>query len=347
VAGAAIGCFIAGLLVAATAVFFLMRKRSNNRRYASPANYTPAAAHPYGGEKGTPLVAIDPLPTNASGLDFLPQQADDAEVRRKLSTVIDQIDQHVENFYANRPVSLTAAMEGELSRFETSQLSQPLAACFDQATQPTVLIKHCLAFHIFNLTMAPGEGTAPILPPELASMVAMVYHKSLAPNTSKGIPSALLLKCRKLTNNTTDTITAFTLWKQLTSYLRPDLLRDPATLHASTNDATNIANQFTAVFTPWRNDAYSDDQRSRHLTELLEHAIHTAIWLFGQPDSYRFDWNVPTIDTAVGRNVSVGGRGRAAAEKVAVAPGVSKLTHGGVRLLGQGQQLLGVVVKRI
>lgn len=189
VAGAAVGCFFAGLLIAGVLAFYFMRKRSTNKRYASPAHYVPAPAHPYGGEKGTPMVAIAPVA--AGNLDFLPQQADDAEIRRKLSTVIDQIDQHVENFYANRSVPLTAAMEGDLSRFETSQLPQPLAACFEQSIQPTVLIKHCLAFHIFNLTMAPGEGTKPILPAEIAGMIGAVYNRSLAPDASKGIFSLI------------------------------------------------------------------------------------------------------------------------------------------------------------
>ena len=127
------------------------------------------------------------------GLDFLPQQAGDAEVAAKLSTVIDQVDQHVENFYANNNVPLSASIEAELSRFETSQLPQPLAACFEVTGNPTALIKHCLAFHIFNLTIAPGEGTQPLLPPELSSMVAAVYNRSLSPSTSKGIDT--IVKC--------------------------------------------------------------------------------------------------------------------------------------------------------
>jgi len=187
IAGAAIGCFIAGALVAALVSFFMFKKRSQRNRYVARSTYLPGPEPRYDGEKGTPMVSVAPV----GNLDFLPQQADDAEVQRKLSTVIDQIDQHVENFYSNRNIRLNADLEGELSRFETSELAQPLAACFEHTTNPTALIKHCLAFHIFNLTLAPGEGTQPLLPAELAGTIAAVYNKSLSPSTSNGKYSLL------------------------------------------------------------------------------------------------------------------------------------------------------------
>ena len=183
VAGAAIGCFIAGALIATLAAFFFFKKRSQRNRHAARSTYVPASEPRFGGEKGTPLVAV----AGVGGLDFLPEQADDAEIQRKVSTVIDQIDQHVENFYSNSSIPLNANVEAELSRFETSQLSRPLAACFEHAANPTTLIKHCLAFHIFNLTLAPGEGTEPLLPPDLAGTISAVYTKSLLPSTSKGM----------------------------------------------------------------------------------------------------------------------------------------------------------------
>lgn len=125
--------------------------------------------------------------SSVGSFEFLPQQADDMEVQRRLSTILDQVDQHVENFYSKSIVPLNSQLEADLMRFETSQLSKPLAACFAHASDPTVLIKHCLTFHIFNLTVAPGTGTQPLLPPDIAGMVAAVYNKSLSPTSSKGM----------------------------------------------------------------------------------------------------------------------------------------------------------------
>lgn len=183
IAGAAVGCFVAGALIAALISFFIFKKRAKRNRNAARGAYVPGSEPRYGGEKGTPMISVAAM----GGLDFLPQQAADAEVRTKLSTVIDQIDQHVENFYNNRSIPLDANLESELSRFETSQLAQPLAACFENATNPMLLIKHCLAFHIFNLTVAPGEGTQPLLPQDLAGTVAAIYNRTVSHSASKGM----------------------------------------------------------------------------------------------------------------------------------------------------------------
>ena len=185
VAGAAVGGLVAGALLAGLLTFCIFKRRSRRDRYVSRNTYIPAASPAYGGEKGTPMVSITPA---MAALDFLPQQADDGQVKQKLSTVVDQIDQHVENFYGNRGVRLDATMESDISRFETSELPLPLAACFQSSANPTTLIKHCLAFHIFNLTMAPGEGTQPLLPAEIAGMVTTMYNRSMSASASKGKP---------------------------------------------------------------------------------------------------------------------------------------------------------------
>lgn len=317
IAGVAVGCFIVGALVGALVCCFLFKKRLQRNRYAARSTYLTGPEPPYDGEKGTPMVSI----ASVGGLDFLPQQADDAEVQRKLSTVIDQIDQHVENFYSNREIRLDAALEDDLFDFETPGLAQPLAVCFTNTTHPTILIKHCLAFLIFNLTLAPGEGTQPLLPAELASTIAAVYNKTLSPSTSK------------------DIVAAFSSWKALTKYLRPDLMRDPSASRSANENTARIASQFTNVFSPWSNTQYSEEHRIRHLTELINHSIQAAIWLFGQPDAFRFDWSTPSQEL----RQSMAGR---TTNTVVTVPAVFKVTHDGARLGGAGQSVLKSVVQR-
>lgn len=135
-----------------------------------------------------------------------------------------------------------------------------------------------------------------------------------------------------------DTLAAFSSWKSLTGYLRPDLLRDPATSKSTAEGAKLMAAHFTDVFTPWANPQYSDEHRNRHLTEILNHSIHTAIWLFTQPDNFKFDWETPVQGL---RQSSVGGGGN----NVVVVPAVWKLTHNGTRIAGRGQRVIAPVVK--
>ena len=135
-----------------------------------------------GAEKGVPAASVVAI----TGLEFLPQQADEAEVGRKLSEITTKIDEHVDTFYRNLSIPLDINLEEDLARFETSRLPQSIAACFDLASNPTTLIKHCLAFHISNLILAPGAGTQPLLPTEIAGMIASVYRRSLDPSVPRG-----------------------------------------------------------------------------------------------------------------------------------------------------------------
>lgn len=66
--------------------------------------------------------------------------------------------------------------------------------------------------------------------------------------------------------------------------------------------------------------------------------MQTAVWLFGQPDTFKFDWTTPAQDTrrgAVGRNL----------RNVVIVPAVSKVTHNGAKLGGNGQNVLSPVIK--
>lgn len=125
------------------------------------------------------------------------------------------------------------------------------------------------------------------------------------------------------------------MWKALTKYLRPDLGREPAASRSTANDASRIAAHFTNVFSAWSDPQYPEEQRSRHLTELINHAVQTAVWLFGQPDTFRFDWNMPAHEARHNQG-----------NTVVVVPAVFKASHDGVKLSGRGQNVVSPIVNR-
>lgn len=174
------GAFVAGLLV-----FALLKKRSKRSKpehHIDRSTFSSSHDLAYIGEKGSPMMTV----TTLVEPNFLPQQAEDAEVKRRILNLTDQIDQHVENFYHNRKIQADAKVEAKIACYETRQMPNSLASCFELATHPSALIKHCLAFHIFSQTIAPGEDTELILPTEIAGMVSAMYQKCLSPNTSRG-----------------------------------------------------------------------------------------------------------------------------------------------------------------
>lgn len=114
------------------------------------------------------------LPPSSNDLDsLLPQEADDNTIRNKASTLFDQLQLHVENFYHDVKVPITPVMEAELSRYSSSYLSESLVAVLNSTSSPTTVIKHCLAYHVMNLTSATTVGlTRSLLPPEISEMVS-------------------------------------------------------------------------------------------------------------------------------------------------------------------------------
>lgn len=182
-AGTVAGSFILGALVAGLLVFGLLRRRSKRGHHVSENGYIPHHDnHAYGGGKASAMSTV----TTLAEPTYLSQQTEDAEARRRILSLTDQIDQHVENFYRNSKVHVDETIEAQISPFETRQMPNPLASCFEYAAHPLVLIRHCLAFHVFCQTVAPGEDTELLLPPEIAGMVGEVYHKCLSSKTSRG-----------------------------------------------------------------------------------------------------------------------------------------------------------------
>lgn len=61
----------------------------------------------------------------------------------------------------------------------------------------------------------------------------------------------------------------------------------------TSESSARIATHFTSVFSSWAHTQYNGDTRARHLTEVINQAVQTAIWLFGQPDNFKYEWDLP------------------------------------------------------
>jgi hypothetical protein len=83
----------------------------------------------------------------------LPQTADDHEVRERLGTLYDLVHLHVENYYRDVHVTLSASMEKDLSGFLTPESVKLLRG----SVRPTVAIKHILMGHVLGITAPEVE----------------------------------------------------------------------------------------------------------------------------------------------------------------------------------------------
>lgn len=135
-----------------------------------------------------------------------------------------------------------------------------------------------------------------------------------------------------------DTISAFSLWKSLTAHLRPQSVIGRASIRVPSDAADKFAESFSRAFAAWANHRHTEDHRTNHLAALVDQAIDTGTWIFRQPDSYRFDWNTLSYN---GRNSTT----KMMMRETVVVPGIFKMTHMGVLLGGQGQNVVQAIVE--
>lgn len=110
------------------------------------------------------------------------------------------------------------------------------------------------------------------------------------------------------------------------------------TSRTASNAAMNFVKQFGAAFSAWSDAQYSEDHRNHHLAALVDDAIDTGVWLFRQPDNYKFSWNMLSYNGRTSSAITI-------ARETVVVPEVSKMTHEGVLLAGRGQTIVQAVVK--
>lgn len=104
---------------------------------------------------------------------FLPQQADDDAVRQRILTLFDQIEQHVENFYGQYTEKISTEQEGQLSRYDTPILAEPVAALLQRSYRKTAVIKHCLGFYAIN-SISSMVGSESLMPKDISATYTII-----------------------------------------------------------------------------------------------------------------------------------------------------------------------------
>ena len=173
-AGIAVG--IVGAFVTLGVVLALcLRKRSRRRRQqysngaATQISRPPHPKNEMATGKGFPVAGIRPASSAPEREVLLPQKADDATIRSRFSTLYDQIELHIENFYNDASPIIPPATEGALSRYDTSILAGPLVGELEESPRATTLLKHVLCYEIFAMTVWPTPGKQSLLPDDLTS----------------------------------------------------------------------------------------------------------------------------------------------------------------------------------
>lgn len=206
-AGIAVG---AVAIVAIIAGFFIWKfcvgKRRNRERtaaYGQARVGAPGTSNPSSVEKGAPLVgAVAPVYRDSpppENQNLLPQQADDATVQSRFSTLYDQIELHAENFYKDASPMIPPSIEGSLSRYDTPILGAPLAARLEESPRTTTILKHVLSYEITTTVVDPtsADRRRSLLPTPLLALLQEVQSQQSTPQagrrgTCKNLPQSTL-----------------------------------------------------------------------------------------------------------------------------------------------------------
>ena len=194
-AGIAVGA-VAVVVILAAFLFWKYRrgrKKSLGRGvagapYGSGQGVNPGTINPNAAEKGLPTVGGAVLLRSDSGMSEagtpLPQQADDATIQSRFSTLFDQIELHTENFYKDSSPMIPPQTEAALSRYDTPYLGAPLAARLEESPRTTTILKHVLAYEIAatTLTSFSQDRKRSLLP---APVLTLIQDLESRPNQTE------------------------------------------------------------------------------------------------------------------------------------------------------------------
>lgn len=174
--GAAVGCLIAGLLIASLLAFFFLKRRKNSGR----PRYTSQREMYSGDDKGESVkLATSPV---ASWQRHLPQPESDQTISRLVNRTLDDIELYVENYYADRPTTqMTGSAATDMSPLSSPYLGRPLSDIIHTSAAPTVLFKHCMAYYLLQKIDPAQNDSSSLLPREF-----VVPSRGMFPATSNG-----------------------------------------------------------------------------------------------------------------------------------------------------------------
>lgn len=180
---AAAGGIIAGAVIASVLGTFLLTFLWMRSRRGKPGNYRSTP---------DPHVERDVKTSEPKNVDnYLPQSADDKTVSNKVSTLLDQIQLHVENFYRSS-VSVSQETENELLvKFDSTCLPDSLISLLGRSRTALPLITHCLTNSIISSIVPDSNPERSFLPLEFV----LLPHNLEATKSEKAVnPGKLSLR---------------------------------------------------------------------------------------------------------------------------------------------------------
>ncbi|KAF4870972.1 hypothetical protein CGCSCA1_v009951 [Colletotrichum siamense] len=278
IAGASVGCLLAGLIIGGLIAFLLLgRKKRKSGRYSPQSSDT---GHIIVGPESKALASSAPAnhSDNIQINQFLLDATPDKELAGELQSLGELIQQHVENNYHSNPVqidthalapSLSNLGLGELSKLSTEEIA---SLCIDPKTRQAGL-QHVVSLAVFGSIDFKAKSRYSMLPGPIAS-----FLQSIPPVESRGA-----------------TTLALSQWRSLSAFLlHPNRSQR---IHLSPNEseaspkAQSLATALNAClrhFVPA--DQGSQRQQLDHLQAVILECTKLGYEIVSQPSDWRFTY---------------------------------------------------------
>jgi len=278
VAGAAIGCLLAGLLIGALAVFLFMKRR-NDKRSHYRGDYAPpvTAVPPVAPEKAMPLVTANTFDADSAAAiveNTLPQPEEDQTILNEMVKLQNSIKNHVSSFYEKGHVP---PIDGNLEAYDYLGGDLPLSASSLSA-----------------LLQNPGTRVAAIrFCIAWAALYRAGFYCSLADSSLPPGVTAVMANMSGIENNPRAQEAFTSKWRTITAAL---MSKTFSRTHISHSDPrmppiTHTLQILDDVIGPYAVGRDPNNSRRKNLEEILKRAASFAFLLFSQPTSWQFAWD--------------------------------------------------------
>ncbi|KAF2223069.1 hypothetical protein BDZ85DRAFT_282104 [Elsinoe ampelina] len=294
IAGVAVATFVAGILLASALIWLCLRRRAVQRPGSKGlrGSLQDELKAQQSGEKRTNITcptgfAISDVnsyqkstigrSTSMSGWQkHLPQEKDDRTIARRVATLFDLVQIHVQAHYQDRADETRTMQADRLDRIAPQDLQMLL----QQSERALPVLETIFVAWIVRRIALSSAVEESLLPRDFVVFPAAIGQTL---QTDGRIP-------RRNVASQKVAAQAFAQWRVLTAYLAPD----PSTSRSFAKHVGGIIDSavidFAEAFAPWEQPRKGSEKQAESLRSILRAASEAGILLFQQPATLLFDW---------------------------------------------------------
>jgi hypothetical protein len=289
-AGIAVGCLVAGALIAGLIFWFSGRKRRASGARDYEASSTALMPREKGFAANTVSVVSD-SPTTSPLSGVLPMPIEDKAITGEISIISNSIKNHVQSYYQMGRVSPRLIDMDDIHAIGSNQLisAGTLSTLLGNSATREIALRFCIAWVVCSRMQPSDEPGAKLLPVEISECYQKITKKHSSPSGKKYLQDLRILANFREAHAPA----MFARWRVMTAELTQGLYaRDAFNRSDSRNGIIRAAvDALDNVLRPFTDSRMDNGERRQNLEEILKRSALFAFTLFSQPSTWDFNWH--------------------------------------------------------